>query len=64
MTTSVTREVYAPDGKLLYHDASTRRTAASPELVRVGPKPKKAKTKKKPPATTTRRRTTTTLPAP
>ena len=64
MTTSVTRDVYAPGGKVLDHDVFYSSYVASPELVRVGPKPKKAKakTKKKPPATATSQ--TTTLPAP
>ena len=62
MTTSVTRDVYAPGGKLLDHDVFYSSYRSSPELVRVGPKPKKPKTKKKQPATTTAQ--TTTLPAP
>ena len=63
MTTSVTRTVYSADGKLLSKDTFYSSYVAAPELVRVGPKPKKPKTKKKPPATTT---TTpaTTQPAP
>jgi hypothetical protein len=62
MTTSVTRDVYAPGGKVLDHDVFYSSYVASPELVRIGPKPKKPKTKKKPPATATSQ--TTTLPAP
>jgi vancomycin resistance protein YoaR len=62
MTTSVTRVVYAPDGKVLHNDTFYSSYVASPELVRVGPKPKKPKTKKKPNATATS--PTTTLPAP
>jgi hypothetical protein len=42
MTTSVTRDVYAADGKLLYHDVWSSYYRAAPELLRVGPK-KKAK---------------------
>jgi len=57
MTTSVTRDVYAADGKLLYHDVWYSAYRPSPELVRVGPKKKKARTK---PATTT---TTQTPPS-
>jgi vancomycin resistance protein YoaR len=64
MTTSVTRVVYAADGKLLSRDTFYSSYVAAPELVRVGPKPKKPK--KKPPATTTTTTTTstTTQPAP
>ena len=55
MTTSVTRDVYTADGKLLYHDVWYSSYRASPELVRVGPKKKKpkAKTATTTPATTT-----------
>jgi vancomycin resistance protein YoaR len=38
MSTSVTRDVYAPDGKLLYHDTWYSNYRASPKLVRIGPK--------------------------
>jgi vancomycin resistance protein YoaR len=64
MTTSVTRDVYTAGGKVLHHDVFYSSYVASPELVRIGPKPPKpkAKTKKKPPATATSQ--TTTLPAP
>ena len=41
MTTSVTRDVYAADGKLLYHDVWSSYYRAAPELLRVGPKKKK-----------------------
>ena len=41
MTTSVTRDVYAADGKLLYHDDWSSYYRAAPELLRVGPKKKK-----------------------
>jgi vancomycin resistance protein YoaR len=45
MSTSVTRDVYAPDGKLLYHDTWYSHYVASPKLVRIGPKAaKKEKT--------------------
>jgi vancomycin resistance protein YoaR len=43
MTTSVTRDVYAKNGKLLYHDVFYSSYRAAPELLRVGPKKKKAK---------------------
>src|SRR5579859_2288395 len=43
LTTSVTRDVYAANGKLLYHDVWYSSYRASPELVRVGPKKKKPK---------------------
>jgi len=55
MTTSVTRDVYAADGTLLHHDVWYSSYRASPELVRVGPKKKKAKK----PATTSTAQTTT-----
>ena len=38
MTTSVTRDVYAPDGKLLYHDTWYSSYRALPKLVRIGPR--------------------------
>jgi len=38
MSTSVTRDVYAPGGKLLYHDTWYSSYRAEPKLVRVGPK--------------------------
>jgi vancomycin resistance protein YoaR len=41
LTTSVTRKVYAPDGKLLDDDVFTSSYRAAPELERVGPTPKK-----------------------
>ena len=43
LTTSVTRDVYAKDGKLLDHDVFYSSYRASPELLRVGPKKKKPK---------------------
>jgi vancomycin resistance protein YoaR len=58
MTTSVTRDVYAPGGKLLYHDTWYSSYRALPKLVRIGPAAKKKKPK--PGATTTS--TTTTQP--
>ena len=56
MTTSVSRDVYAPNGKLLYHDTWYSSYRALPKLVRLGPSAKK-KHKPKPGVTTT---TTTT----
>ncbi|MGH2932892.1 MAG: VanW family protein [Gaiellaceae bacterium] len=53
MTTSVTRDVYAADGKLLHHDVWYSAYRASPELLRVGPKKKKAKAPAPTPTTTT-----------
>jgi vancomycin resistance protein YoaR len=50
LTTSVTRDVYAADGKLLYHDVWYSSYRAAPELLRVGPK---KKTKPATPPTTT-----------
>ena len=38
MSTSVTRDVYAPDGKLLYHDTWYSSYRAEPKLVRLGPR--------------------------
>ena len=64
LTTSVTRDVYAADGKLIHHDVFNSSYVSSPELVRVGPKPKKTKKPKKPGATTTATSPTTTQPAP
>ncbi|HXR12107.1 MAG TPA: VanW family protein, partial [Gaiellaceae bacterium] len=61
MTTSVTRDVYSSDGKLLHHDVWYSSYRASPELLRVGPKKKKKKPKS---ATTTQTtQTTTTQPS-
>jgi vancomycin resistance protein YoaR len=57
MTTSVTRDVYASDGKVLYHDTWYSSYRALPKLVRIGPAAKK---KHKPGATTTSTTTTTT----
>jgi hypothetical protein len=51
LTTSVTRNVYASDGKLLYHDTWYSSYRASPELLRVPPKPKKPKKPASPPPT-------------
>ena len=61
MSTSVTRDVYEPDGKLLYHDTWYSSYRAEPKLVRLGP-PKEKPKKKQPPATTTTQQTTTTQP--
>jgi hypothetical protein len=55
MTTSVTRDVYEPGGKLLYHDTWYSSYRALPKLVRIGPALKK---KPKPDATTTTTSTT------
>jgi vancomycin resistance protein YoaR len=60
MTTSVTRDVYAAGGKLLYHDTWYSSYRALPKLVRIGPALKKKKPKPKPGATTTTTSTTTT----
>ncbi len=57
LSTSVTRDVYADDGKLLYHDTWYSSYRAEPKLVRLGPKPEK---KSKPPTTTTQTTTTQT----
>jgi hypothetical protein len=60
LSTSVTRDVYADDGKLLYHDTWYSSYRAEPKLVRLGPKPPKPEKKKpKPPTTTTTTPTTT-----
>ena len=59
LSTSVTRDVYAPDGKLLYHNVWYSSYRSSPELLRVGPKKKHAKAKKPAPATTTQPTQTT-----
>ncbi len=60
MSTSVTRDVFDKDGKLLYHDTWSSSYRADPKLVRIGPKPEK----KKPATTKTQTPTTqtTTLP--
>jgi hypothetical protein len=55
MSTSVTRDVYAKDGKLLYHDTWYSSYRAEPKLVRLGP----AKKKPKKPVTTTTTQTVT-----
>ena len=57
MSTSVTRDVYAPNGKLLHHDTWYSSYRASPKLVRIGPK--KHKPKPSPTDTTTTSTTTT-----
>jgi vancomycin resistance protein YoaR len=61
MSTSVTRDVYAPSGKLLYHDTWYSSYRAEPKLVRIGPAKEKPKGQKKSGETTTT--TTTTTPA-
>jgi hypothetical protein len=58
----VTRDVYRPNGKLLYHDTWYSSYRALPKLVRIGPskkKKKKPKQAQQPGATTTTSSTTT-----
>jgi vancomycin resistance protein YoaR len=63
MSTSVTRDVYSADGKLLHHDTWYSSYRAEPKLVRLGPPREKAKKKKpKQPVTTTETTTTTAQP--
>jgi vancomycin resistance protein YoaR len=60
MSTSVTRDVYTADGKLLYHNTWYSSYRAEPKLVRIGPakkKPAKSTT-----TTTTQTTPTTTQP--
>ena len=59
MSTSVTRDVYTPNGKLLYHDTWYSSYRAEPKLVRIGPA-KEPKPKKSKPSTTTTQTTTQT----
>jgi hypothetical protein len=59
MTTSVTRDVYAPDGKRLYHDTWYSSYRALPKLVRIGPSLKNKKTQPQKPGATTTTATTT-----
>ena len=63
MSTSVTRDVYAPSGKLLHHDTWYSSYRASPKLVRIGPKPKKHEPKTQTDTATTTTTQTTTLPS-
>jgi len=58
LSTSVTRDVYAADGKLLYHNSWYSSYRSVPKLVRIGPKLKQPE--KKPKTTTTSTTTTTT----
>jgi hypothetical protein len=58
LSTSVTRDVYTADGKLLYHDTWYSSYRATSKLVRVGPAKKKPK--QEPPTTTTTTTTTST----
>ena len=51
MTTSVTRDVYDANGKLLDHDTWYSSYRAAPELLRIGPKPKRHKKPVTPPPT-------------
>jgi vancomycin resistance protein YoaR len=60
MSTSVTRDVYEPNGTLLYHDTWYSSYRAEPKLVRIGPKAEKKPATKKQTQTTTQ--TTTTPP--
>jgi vancomycin resistance protein YoaR len=57
LRTSVTRDVYAKDGTLLYHNTWFSSYRGSPKLLRVGPK------KKKPTPVTTTTTPTTTQPS-
>jgi vancomycin resistance protein YoaR len=59
LRTSVTRDVYAKDGTLLYHNTWFSSYRGSPKLLRVGPKKKKPK----PVTTTTTPTPTTTQPS-
>jgi vancomycin resistance protein YoaR len=59
LSTSVTRDVYTANGKLLYHDTWYSSYRASPKLVRVGPPAKKHPAKNKKTQTTTTATTTT-----
>jgi vancomycin resistance protein YoaR len=58
LSTSVTRDVYAEDGKLLYHDTWYSSYRAEPKLVRLGPPKHKPKHPPKPATTTTAETTT------
>ncbi|HEX6789152.1 MAG TPA: VanW family protein [Gaiellaceae bacterium] len=60
MSTSVTRDVYAPNGKLLHHDTWYSSYRASPKLVRIGPKKHKPKPSPTDTATTSTTTTQTT----
>ena len=64
MTTSVSRDVYAKDGTLLYHDTWYSSYRADPEVERVGPKPdtKKPSTQTQTQTTQTQTTQTTTQP--
>ncbi|MDX6486280.1 MAG: hypothetical protein QOF43_1433, partial [Gaiellaceae bacterium] len=64
MSTSVTRDVYEPNGKLLYHDTWYSSYRAEPKLVRIGPAKEKPAEKKTQPATTTQTTTQTTTTQP
>ena len=54
----MTRDVYAEDGKLLYHDTWYSSYRAEPKLVRLGPPKHKPKHPPKPATTTTSETTT------
>ena len=60
LSTSVTRDVFTPGGKLLYHDTWYSSYRAEPKLVRVGPAKHKPKKKPEPTTTTTTTQQTTT----
>ena len=63
MSTSVTRDVYAADGKLLYHDTWYSYYRSSPKLVRVGPPAKKKPKVATSTTTATTQTSTATLPS-
>jgi vancomycin resistance protein YoaR len=63
MSTSVTRDVYTPEGRLLYHDTWYSSYRAVPKLVRIGPTKRKP-AKPKHPAMTTSTATSTTSTTP
>ena len=62
LSTSVTRDVYTANGKLLYHDTWYSSYRAEPKLVRIGPKKKAGKQKPNTTTTTTTTTTTSTTP--
>jgi vancomycin resistance protein YoaR len=62
LSTSVTRDVYTSQGKLLYHDTWYSSYRAEPKLVRIAPPAGKSKHKPQPATTTTTQATTTTPP--
>jgi vancomycin resistance protein YoaR len=62
LSTSVTRDVYTSQGKLLYHDTWYSSYRAEPKLVRIAPPAGKSKHKPQPATTTTTQATTTPPP--